>query len=222
MSLHPTIAVLLASISLAACQTGSDGRPTVERGTGTGAAAGAVVGGVLGAVLDKNDVRGVALGGALGGAAGAAIGSIFDRQQRELEETLEAEQAANQVEIERVRDDLLKISLANEVSFDLDSAAIKPAFAPTLEKLADVLGKYDRTRATIVGHTDSTGSDAYNQALSERRAAAVRDELVRYGIDPYRLITEGRGEREPRVDNDSAAGRQLNRRVEILVAPERA
>ena len=211
-------AVSLTALSLAACQN-SSGEPGIEKGTGTGAAAGAVLGGVLGAVLDKNDVRGVALGGAVGAAAGAAIGNIFDRQQKDLEDTLEKERANNEIEIERVRDDLLKINLANEVSFETDSADLNPAFEPSIAKLADVLAKYNETEATIVGYTDSTGSEAYNQQLSERRAWAVRDVLERDGVPAYRLVAEGRGESSPRADNSTVRGRQLNRRVEILVHP---
>ena len=122
-------------------------------------------------------------------------------------------------EVERVREDLLRITLSNEVSFDFDSAEIKPAFRPTLQRLAEVLIKYDRSRALIVGHTDSVGPEDYNLDLSLRRAEAVRDALVAYGVPPERLSVEGRGEAEPRASNATEAGRQLNRRVEILVSP---
>ena len=208
----------IVCLALAACQATPESEP-IGRGTGTGAAAGAVIGGVIGAVLDKNDVRGVAVGGAVGAAAGAAIGSIFDRQQKELEETLERERAADEIEIERVRDDLLRINLANEISFETDSSSVSTAFEPTLQKLADVLRKYEQTRALVVGHADATGSDAYNLDLSERRAWAVSDALERYGVPRVRLAAEGRGESEPRADNSTVRGRQLNRRVEILVSP---
>ncbi len=101
-----------------------------------------------------------------------------------------------------------------------DSAEIRPAFASTLDKLADVLAKYERSDVTIVGHTDSTGSEEYNQRLSEARAYAVEAVFVDRGIPAYRIDIEGRGESEPRADNATEAGRQLNRRVEILVRPE--
>lgn len=207
---------IVVLFGLTACQ-GGDVR---ERGTAAGAGAGAVLGGVLGAVLDKNDVRGVGVGAAAGAVLGGAIGSIFDRQQEEFEDTLSSEQAANEVEIERVRDDLLRINLDSEVSFDYDSAEIRPAFSATIAKLADVLIKFERSKATIVGHTDSTGSDAYNQELSVRRAQAVMAELTRFGVPAFRLQAAGRGETAPRAENTTEAGRQLNRRVEILVAPE--
>ncbi len=207
---------------LAACTTGPDGRPEVGQRTATGAAVGAVLGGVAGAILDKNDVRGVAVGAAVGAAIGGGIGYMMDRQQEEFERALEEERARRVAEVERVREDLLKITLSNEVSFDFDSAEIKPAFRPTLERLAEVLIKYDRSRALIVGHTDSVGPEDYNLELSLRRAEAVRRALIDHGVPPERLRAEGRGEAEPRATNATEAGRQLNRRVEILVSPTAA
>jgi len=216
-----TAVVALASL-LAACTTGPEGRQQVGERTATGAAVGAVLGGVAGAILDKNDVRGVAVGAAVGAAVGGSIGYLMDQQQKEFEKALEAERAARTAEVERVRDDLLKITLSNEVSFDFDSAEIKPAFRPTLQRLAEVLIKYERSRARIVGHTDSIGPEDYNLELSLRRAEAVRQALIEYGVPPERLTAEGRGEAEPRADNATEAGRQLNRRVEIYVSPAEA
>lgn len=207
----------LGALLLAACTTHADGTQSVNK-TAVGAGVGAVAGGVLGNRLDKgNRVRGTVIGAAAGTAAGAGIGYLMDRQEAELREQLASERTGHAIELERVRDDLLKLTMANEISFDLGSAAIKPAFKPTMYKLAEVLRKYDRNEITIVGHTDSTGSDSYNQALSERRATAVRDELTSLGVPTYRMRAIGRGEFEPRADNGSEAGRQLNRRVEILV-----
>ncbi len=219
--MRATAVVALASL-LAACTTGPEGRQQVGERTATGAAVGAVLGGVAGAILDKNDVRGVAVGAAVGAAVGGSIGYLMDQQQKEFEKALEAERAARTAEVERVRDDLLKITLSNEVSFDFDSAEIKPAFRPTLQRLAEVLIKYERSRARIVGHTDSIGPEDYNLELSLRRAEAVRQALIEYGVPPERLTAEGRGEAEPRADNATEAGRQLNRRVEIYVSPAEA
>lgn len=185
-----------------------------------GAATGAVIGGVAGAVLDKKDRRGVPIGAAVGAAIGGGIGYLFDRQEQEMRAAVAREQELGRAEVERVRDDLLKITLQNEVLFDFGKAEIKPAFAPTLDKLAAVLVKYDRSFATVIGHTDSIGSEAYNQALSERRAQAVVDALASRGVSPGRMSAAGRGESEPRADNATEAGRQLNRRVEILVSPQ--
>ena len=143
----------------------------------------------------------------------------MDNQQREFEAALQDERAANQLEIERLRDDTLKLTVDSEVSFDFNRYDIKPAFRPSLDKLAQLLIKYDRTVVHVIGHTDSIGSEAYNQTLSEQRALSVGDYLAAYGVPRQRLRTEGRGEREPRDTNATEAGRQLNRRVEIFVKP---
>ena len=113
----------------------------------------------------------------------------------------------------------MKLSVNSEVSFDFGKDSLKPAFYPTLDKLTEVLNKYDRTVVHVVGHTDSIGSDSFNQALSERRAQSVGTYLSSHGVPYDRLRTEGRGEQEPRDTNETEAGRQLNRRVEIFVKP---
>jgi outer membrane protein OmpA-like peptidoglycan-associated protein len=207
----------LGALLLAACTTHADGTQSVNK-TAVGAGVGALAGGVLGNRLDKDKRgRGTVIGAAAGAAAGAGIGYLMDRQEAELREQLASERTDHAIELERVREDLLKLTLSNEISFDFDSAAIKPAFKPTMYKLAEVLKKYDRNEITIIGHTDATGGEGYNQQLSERRAVAVRDELVTLGVPASRLRAFGRGELEPRADNGNEASRQLNRRVEIMV-----
>ena len=116
-------------------------------------------------------------------------------------------------------DDSLKLILDSQVSFDVDSARINPGFADALRRMASVIKKYDKTVVHIIGHTDSTGSEEYNQRLSERRAQAVAAFFIAQGVNPARIHTEGRGEREPRASNATEAGRQLNRRVEIYLKP---
>jgi outer membrane protein OmpA-like peptidoglycan-associated protein len=215
--MHMKACAALCALLLAACTTHADGTQSANK-TAIGATVGAVAGGVLGNRLDKdNRVRGTVIGAAAGTAAGAGVGYLMDRQEAELREQLASERTDHAIELERVRDDLLKLTMANEISFDFGSAAIKPAFKPTMYKLAEVLRKYDRNEITIIGHTDSSGAESYNQQLSERRAAAVREELTSLGVPAYRLRAIGRGELEPRADNGNEAGRQLNRRVEILV-----
>jgi outer membrane protein OmpA-like peptidoglycan-associated protein len=207
----------LGALLLAACTTHADGTQSVNK-TAVGAGVGALAGGVLGNRLDKDKRgRGTVIGAAAGAAAGAGIGYLMDRQEAELREQLASERTDHAIELERVRENLLKLTLSNEISFDFDSAAIKPAFKPTMYKLAEVLKKYDRNEITIIGHTDATGGEGYNQQLSERRAVAVRDELVTLGVPASRLRAFGRGELEPRADNGNEASRQLNRRVEIMV-----
>lgn len=182
-----------------------------------GAAVGAVAGAVIGHQLDDDAGRWV--GAVAGAVAGGAAGNYMDNQQREFERELETETSANELEIERLRDDTLKLTVDSEVSFDFDRSNIKPAFQPSLDKLASVINKYDRTIVHVVGHTDSVGRDDYNQQLSERRAQSVVSYLASSGVPQGRLRAEGRGEREPRDTNETEAGRQLNRRVELFVKP---
>ncbi len=216
-----TACILLSSILFASCTTNPDGTQSINR-TAVGGAVGAVAGGILGNRLDRKGSRkGGTIAGAVAGAAvGAGVGYALDSQEREFEEELAEERAANEIEIERVRDDLLKLTLDSEVSFDYDSAEIKPSFEDSLTKLSNVLAKYDRNRVTVVGHTDSTGPEAYNQDLSVRRADSVIAALENRGVPGWMLTAAGRGELEPRADNATEAGRQLNRRVEILIQPD--
>jgi outer membrane protein OmpA-like peptidoglycan-associated protein len=212
---------LIGASMLAGCASTEPGQQgSSYKNTGIGAGVGAVAGGLLGAVLDKHHRGTGALIGAAGGAAlGGGTGYLFDRQQKAFDDSLAAEQRQNQVQIQRVRDDLLKITLQNQVLFDFDKASVKPAMEPTLTKLASVLVKYDQSDATVVGYTDSVGSEAYNKQLSLRRAQAVVDFLVAQGVPAQRLRAEGMGEANPVASNATDAGRQLNRRVEILVSP---
>ena len=217
-----TACLVLAAL-LAGCTTHADGTQSANK-TAIGAAVGSVAGAVLGNRLDRSGsrVEGTLIGAAAGAAAGGGIGYFMDRQEAELREQLASERTQHQVEVERVRDDLLRLTLANEVSFDIDSAVVKPTFEPTLAKVAEVLVRYQDSRVTIVGHTDSTGSDEHNRLLSRDRAVAVLEELTRRGVPASRLSALGRGETEPRSSNATAGGRALNRRVEILLEPTTA
>jgi outer membrane protein OmpA-like peptidoglycan-associated protein len=215
----PLIAGLAGSVLLlSACTTTNPDGTTSDNRAATGALIGAVAGAVIGNQA-SNRTSGRAAGAAIGAIAGAAIGGSLDEQEQEFNEQLAEERANKEVEVERVRDDLLKLTLSSEVSFDTDSAAIKPSFRASLDKLGDVLLKHNKTRITVVGHTDSRGTEAYNQALSERRAQSVVNYFRDYGVAGGRLTAEGRGELAPRADNDTAGGRQLNRRVEVFLTP---
>lgn len=208
-----TVSLLSGILLLGACMQQDD----PNRRAKSGAAIGAVLGAVVGHQVDHGSGKWV--GAAVGALAGAGVGNYMDNQQRAFEDELAAERRNNQLEIERMRDDTLKLSLDSEISFDFDRAEIKPAFEPSLNRLASVLVKYNRTVVHVVGHTDSTGSASYNQSLSERRAQSVVRHLEMQGVPPQRLRAEGRGESEPRDTNATEAGRQLNRRVEIYVKP---
>lgn len=211
MALRQVLPALLM-IAVAACATDDPNRRAK-----IGAAVGAAVGGVAGHQMDGR--TGTVVGAVVGAIAGGMVGDYMDKQQQAFERTLEEEQQQHALEIERLKDDTLRLSLSNEVSFDFDSDRIKPAFHPTLDKLTGVLREYDRTVVHVVGHTDSIGSESYNRDLSDRRAGSVAAYLEGRGVLADRVRTEGRGESEPRDTNATPAGRQLNRRVEIYVKP---
>lgn len=208
---------LVSAIALAGCATQPGGD---QNNTAIGAAIGAVTGAVIGGQLDDdgNRDRGLIAGAILGGLAGAGVGNYMDKQEDDFRAALADEQRRSEIEIERVRDDLLKLTFENEVTFDVNSAQIKSHSYSSLGKVGDVMQKYQST-AEIVGHTDSSGSENYNQQLSEKRANSVKGYLVSNGVPGSMLSYRGRGEYEPRASNETAAGRQLNRRVELFIQP---
>lgn len=187
-----------------------------EKGALIGAATGAAIG-----ALAKKDKRskGALIGAIGGGIAGAAVGNYMDSQKRDLEKVLAPEVQAGAINIAKVGQSNLLITMTSQTAFDFDSSAIKPGYYGTLDRIANVLVRYGKTFLTIVGHTDNVGTDQYNQALSERRALAVNDYLRGKGVIPQRLASMGRGESEPRASNAGEEGRRLNRRVEIIVEP---
>ena len=213
------IPLIFAPLVLASCA--SQPNPDEDRNnTARGAVIGAIAGAVLGGQMDDdgNRDKGILAGAAAGAIAGAAIGQQMDQKEEEFRAALEAEQRRSEIEIERVTDELLRLTFDSGVTFDYDSALIKPNFTPSLSKVSDVIAKYG-SEAEIVGHTDSTGSEAYNQQLSERRAMAVKVYLLEQGVGVDQLTSYGKGETQPVDTNETEAGRQLNRRVEILVRP---
>lgn len=209
--------VLAVAIAAATTMVGCTDPDDPNRRAKTGALLGAAAGAVLGHQISHGS--GAIVGAAVGALAGGGVGHYMDNQQADFEQALAAEQSAHQLEIERMRDDSLRLTLDSEISFDFDSARIKGGFRDSLGRLSDVVSKYDQTVVHVIGHTDSMGSDSYNQRLSERRAESVAEFLMNNGVSSRRLHTEGRGEREPRATNNTEAGRQLNRRVEIFIKP---
>jgi outer membrane protein OmpA-like peptidoglycan-associated protein len=211
--------VVLALGGVGGCTQSPDGPAQPGAKTATGAVAGAVIGGVLGNILGHKGVKGegTAIGAAIGAAVGGGIGYAFDSQEQQFRKELAYETQSRQLEIERVRQDALKLVMPSEVMFPFDSAVLQPGYATTMAKIAEVLNAYPQSRATITGYTDSQGSEAYNLDLSNRRAEAVRTALISHGVAAGRLTALGRGKADPIGDNSTAAGRQMNRRVEILV-----
>jgi len=183
--------------------------------TAVGAGAGAVIGGGLGAIIGHQTGHagaGAAIGAATGALVGGGIGYYLDKQAAELKQI----QEISNVRQER---DRLVATLPNSMLFDVNSTVIKPGGIDGLAKIADILNRYHEETITVKGHTDSTGSEAYNQDLSQRRANAVADFLVGKGVNPGRVTAIGYGESLPIAGNDTEAGRLQNRRVEIEIIP---
>lgn len=196
-------AVPLTSLGCASMNNG-------EKGAAGGAAAGAILGGVIGNNTGGSTAKGAIIGAVVGGTAGALIGRRMDRQAEELESDL-----AN-ASVERVGEGI-QVTFDSGLLFDFDSSELRNEARANLADLAASLESYPETEVLVVGHTDSQGSDTYNQALSERRAESAKLYLVRQGIAPSRIEALGRGETEPVAGNDSEAGRQENRRVEVAI-----
>lgn len=180
--------------------------------TAKGGAIGGVAGGLLGGVIGKqvgHTKGGAVIGAVVGGAAGAAIGNYMDKQAEEMK-TVQGAQ------VERVGEGL-NVTFESGILFATNSSTLQPAAQANVAKLAEVLANYPDTNVLIAGHTDSSGSDAYNQKLSEQRAEAVSSKLIASGISPSRLKTIGYGESQPIASNDTAEGKAQNRRVEIAI-----
>jgi outer membrane protein OmpA-like peptidoglycan-associated protein len=151
-----------------------------------------------------------------GAVVGGAIGNAMDKKEDKIRQ-ISAESDAKGMEVERLREDLLRVSVSSEASFGFDRADLKPEFKPTLNKVAGVLRDDPNVRISIIGFTDSIGSEEYNQRLSMRRAQATADYLISQGVSQSQILVRGLGEAEPRASNDTAEGRAQNRRVEIYL-----
>ena len=208
-------ATALTAMTLTGCVTDP---VTGERHISKAALGG--VGGALGGYLlgdlvgGKHDRTEKLVGAGIGGLAGVAIGSYMDRQEKELRQRT----AGTDVDVIRQGDDLV-LSMPSGITFATDQSSIQPQFRATLDQVADVLKEYNQTYVDVYGHTDSTGSDSYNLALSQRRADSVRDYLTMRGVQSARLGTRGFGETQPIASNDTEEGRAANRRVEIKIVP---
>jgi outer membrane protein OmpA-like peptidoglycan-associated protein len=212
--------MIVIAMVLAVAGCAADGSmPTMghrEMGAIIGAAGGAVVGAVA---YDKNRTKGALIGAVGGALAGGAIGRYMDDQKRDLEKNLAQEIKSGVAKVEKLPNDVVRVTMTNQTAFDTDSIQIKPGFHSTMDKLADVVVRYNKTSLTVVGHTDNVGSDSYNQKLSEQRALSVARYLEGKRVHSMRLATSGKGESQPVASNGSESGRQANRRVEIYVEP---
>lgn len=211
---------LVATLALAGCATTQQQTTGSEETGGSNTATGAILGGIIGGIIANNTGNrsaGRTAVGVIGGAvAGGAIGNAMDKKEEQIRQ-ISAERDAKGMEVERLKDDLLRVSVSSEASFAFDRADIKPEFKPTLDKVAAVLRDDPRVRITVIGFTDSIGSESYNKRLSERRAQATADYLISRGVAANQILVRGLGESEPRASNATEAGRAQNRRVEIYL-----
>jgi outer membrane protein OmpA-like peptidoglycan-associated protein len=208
--------VAAGAVALSGCAAMEDvarspDKENTRRGAGYGAAAGAVIGLLTGG---NDKFEAAMIGAAAGALAGGAVGYYMDKQEAKLREQM----AGTGVDVVRQGDNIT-LDVPGGVTFAFDSAELNPQFHPVLDKVAATLAEYDKTVIEVAGHTDSVGSDAYNQQLSERRANSVAAYLAGHGVDRARVVTIGAGEGYPVASNDTESGRAQNRRVEITIVP---
>ena len=209
----------LAALSLTACTsvnpyTGDTQLSNTAGGALIGAGGGAVVGGIIGAATGNDPRVGALIGAGVGGLTGGAIGSYMDQQERELRAQLQN----TGVSVTRQGNQII-LNMPSNITFDTDSARVKPQFNETLISVGLVLKKFDKTLVDVYGYTDSTGSDSYNQKLSQDRAVSVATVLANQGVVQGRFYITGKGEEDPIASNSTEAGRAQNRRVEIMLSP---
>ena len=208
------IAALAGTLAVAACTSDPyTGAPTVSNTLG-GAAIGAAAGAGLGMLAGGDDRRNALIGAGIGALAGGLIGSTMDQAEAELR----AQLRSTGVSVTRVGNQII-LNMPSDVTFASDQDQLNPVFYPTMNAVALVLKKYDRTIIDVYGHTDSTGDDNYNFNLSQRRALSVANYLNMQGVDSRRFAVTGFGETRPVGNNATAQGRAQNRRVEIQLSP---
>jgi outer membrane protein OmpA-like peptidoglycan-associated protein len=212
-SIAVVLSGLLALVLVAGCETFrqetqaySTKRDKTAKGAGIGAAAGAGAAILTG----KRELDEILAGAAIGAAVGGGVGFYMDRQEEKLARI-------PGTSVERVGKDSLLVRFDSDVLFKVDSAIVDPSGQTTLDRCVEVLTEFNKTAVLVQGHTDSTGSEAYNQQLSERRATAVQNYLIGRGVEPTRIAAIGYGEAHPVASNTTVDGRRWNRRVDILL-----
>ncbi len=205
------IAITLISLMSTAAFAQQDAHAKAKKGAVIGGVAGAIAGAIIHNNRGSgNAKRGAVVGGVVGAATGAIVGAMMDRQERALRQI-------DGVDVTRTGEDSLKVTVRNDILFDFNSAGLRSSSRDELRQMADVFEKYADTTIAVQGHTDSTGTAAYNQRLSDRRANSVANYLESLGVRGSRLDAYGYGESKPKASNNTASGRQLNRRVELFV-----
>ena len=212
-----TAAAIALALSACATYTGQTSAPDDPNRTQRGALIGAAIGAAVGLLSGDDAVerrQRALVGAGVGGLAGAGVGAYQDRQEAELRRQM----AGTGVDVVRQGDNIT-LNMPSNITFDFDSSTLKPQFTPILDNVAQTLTQYNQTVVEVAGHTDSVGTDSYNQALSERRANSVAAYLGSHGVMQQRMITVGAGETRPVASNDTDSGRAQNRRVEITLVP---
>ena len=217
-SMKVILAMTVAMVCVSGCKT-LDAYTREEQTSNTtkGALIGAGIGAAVGLISGDDAVerrQHAMIGAGIGALAGGSVGYYMDKQEAELRAELEG----TGVSVTRDGDNIT-LNMPGNVTFATDSSDLSPAFFDVLNSVGTVLGEFEQTVVEVAGHTDSTGSDAYNQSLSERRSASVTAYLEGRGVMAQRLISIGLGETYPIADNSTSAGRQANRRVEITMVP---
>ncbi len=215
MSKEILILCLASTFMISACAAPVT---NTEKGTAAGVGIGGAAGAVPGQTSGRNTgstLTGAAAGAVVGGIVGNTIGTYMDTQEREFQQLVAGRKGTT---VQRLQDNL-RISMKSDALFDAGSSSIKPGGYDEIARIADILKRYPRTRVTVEGHTDNTGSGSINMRLSEERARAVGEALIARGVDPGRVTTLGLGESKPLGSNAIEAGRQLNRRVSLLIVP---
>ncbi len=207
---RPMILIAAAGLGLAAC-TNPDG--TTNR-TGTGAALGGLLGAATGAIVSDNNKRGAVIGGIAGAALGAGIGNVLDRQAADLQRDI----GGSGARIINTGDQLI-VRMPEAITFATESANVRASIQDDILAIARNLQQYPNSTVQVIGHTDNTGTNSFNQGLSERRAGAVASLLRQGGVPGSRIVSFGRGETQPIASNGNANGRAQNRRVEIVITP---
>ncbi len=211
--------LIAGTLMVAGCATDEYGNPRAMTETEKGLAIGAATGAAAGALIADKSGKGAVLGAAGGALVGGLIGNYMEQQRRDFEKLLAPEIAAGAIRVEKLSDDRLLVGMTGETAFEVDSDQIKPGFYSTMDKISGVVNKYGKTRLAIAGYTDSTGSAAHNQELSERRAASVENYLLGDNVYAARLSANGYGKNRPIASNDTEDGRRQNRRVDITIIP---
>ena len=208
-------AAIAAAIAVAGCADMTETQKGTAAGAGIGAAGGAAIGA---ATAGGHTGRSAATGAAIGGAVGAIGGYIWSKKMEESRQKMAQAAQGTGIDVSRTADNRLKLNIPSDAGFDTNRSDIRPALRTVLDKFSTTLNEHTVTTIAVIGHTDSTGSDAVNNPLSLARARSTRDYLVGHGVAASRISIDGRGEHEPIASNDTENGRAANRRVEIYIA----